>query len=60
MITKTVTDDATLKIKKAVVSMELPTISVTSYKVTDDGLLNAEIKAQLLKVVSEIIDKNLT
>ena len=60
MITKTVTDDAKLGLKKAVVSMDLPSIEITAYNVADNSLLNTAIKKQLLDVVSEIIDKNLT
>tara|TARA_R100000008_G_C3421559_1_gene85141 strand:- start:130 stop:312 length:183 start_codon:yes stop_codon:yes gene_type:complete len=60
MITKTVTDDAKLGLKKAVVSMDLPSIEITAYNVADNSLLNTAVKKQLLDVVSEIIDKNLT
>ena len=60
MLTKTVTDDATLGIKKAVTVMDLPSISVTTYSAADSLLLNAAVKQQLLDVVSEIIDKNLS
>ena len=60
MITKTVTDDAKIGLKKAVVSMDLPSIEITAYNVADNSLLNTAVKKQLLDVVSEIIDKNLT
>ena len=58
MITKTVTDDAT-GLKKAVVSMDLPAIQVTTMKNRELDL-NQDIKLKLLEVVSELIDKNLT
>ena len=60
MITKTVTDDATLGLKQAVVSMDLPSISVTCYSANDDTLLNTNIKQHLLDVVTKLIDKNLS
>ena len=40
--------------------MDLPSIEITAYNVADNSLLNTAVKKQLLDVVSEIIDKNLT
>ena len=58
MITKTVTDDAT-GLKKAVVTMDVPAIQIVCLKQKESDL-NPVIKQQLLDVVSELIDKNLT
>ena len=58
MITKTVTDDAT-GLKKAVVTMDVPAIQIVCFK-QKEADLNPVIKQQLLDVVSELIDKNLT
>ena len=58
MITKTVTDDAT-GLKKAVVTMDVPAIEIVCFK-QKEADLNPVIKQQLLDVVSELIDKNLT
>ena len=58
MITKNVTDDAT-GLKKAVVTMDVPAVQIVCFKHKESDL-NVEIKQQLLEVVSELIDKNLT
>tara|TARA_Y100000401_G_C8219267_1_gene172437 strand:+ start:144 stop:326 length:183 start_codon:yes stop_codon:yes gene_type:complete len=60
MITKTVTDDTTLGLKKAVTVMDLPSITVTCYGATENAALNADTKQRLLDIVSELIDKNLS
>ncbi len=59
MLTKTVTDDSTLGLKKAVVKLELPAIEIDVFRAADNQL-NTEIKARLLDVVDQIIDKNLS
>ena len=58
MITKNVTDDTT-GLKKAVVTMDVPAVQIVCFKHKESDL-NVEIKQQLLEVVSELIDKNLT
>ena len=58
MITKNVTDDAT-GLKKAVVTMDVPSVEIVCLK-QKEADLNPVIKQQLLDVVSELIDKNLT
>ena len=58
MITKNVTDDAT-GLKKAVVTMDVPSVEIVCLK-QKEADLNPTIKQELLNVVSELIDKNLT
>jgi len=58
MITKTITDDTT-GLKKAVVTMDVPAVQIVCLK-QNEADLNTGIKQQLLDVVSELIDKNLT
>jgi len=59
MITKTVTDDSTLGIKKAVVKFEPPAIEITCYRASEVEL-NAEIRMRLIDVLYQLIDENLT
>ena len=58
MITKTVTDDTT-GLKKAVVTMDVPTVEIVCFR-HKESELDSTIKQQLLAVMSELIDKNLT
>ena len=58
-IEKTVTDDATLGIKKASVKLTLPAIEIDVYRNAESNL-NSAIKEELLKVVSEVITKALS
>ena len=58
MITKNLTDDTT-GLKKAVVTMDVPAVQITCLK-KNEADLNLAIKQQLLDVVSQLIDKNLT
>ena len=58
MITKNVTDDTT-GLKKAVVTMDVPAVQIVCLR-QKESELNTAIKQQLLDVVSELIDKNLT
>ena len=59
MITKTITDDSTLGIKKAVVKFEPPAIEISCYRSTETDL-NTEIRARLLDIVDQLLAKNLT
>ena len=59
MIEKTITDDSTTGLKKAVVKCTLPVVEVTCFK-SNTNDLNVEIKERLLAVVGQIIDKQLT
>tara|TARA_R100000458_G_scaffold33864_1_gene31179 strand:+ start:346 stop:525 length:180 start_codon:yes stop_codon:yes gene_type:complete len=59
MLTKNVTDDSTLGLKKAAVKLELPAIEIDVVR-AESNQLNTEIKARLLDVVDQIIEKNLT
>ncbi len=59
MLDKTVTDDSTTGLKKAVVKLTLPAIEVICFNSTENDL-NPEIKKQLIAVVGQIIDKQLT
>ena len=58
MITKNVTDDAT-GLKKATVTMDVPSFQIICLR-QKEADLNSAIKQQLLDVVSQLIDKNLT
>ena len=58
-IEKTVTDDATLGIKKASVKLTLPVVELDCYTATADTL-NIEIKERLVGVIKQYIDKHLT
>ena len=58
MITKNITDDTT-GLKKAVVTMDVPAVQIVCLR-QKESELNTAIKQQLLDVVSELIDKNLT
>ena len=58
MIEKTISTDSTLGLQKAVVKFTPPVIELTSYK-SRDANFNTAIKAQLLDVLGEIIDKQL-
>ena len=59
MLTKTITDDSTLGLKKAVVKFEPPTIEISCYRANEPEL-NAEIRIRLIDVLYQLIDKNLT
>ena len=58
MLKKTITDNATLELKSAAIELTLPKITLTCLKSKETDL-NAEIKARLLDVIGEIIDKQL-
>ena len=58
MITKNITDDTT-GLKKATVTMDVPAVQIVCLR-QKESELNTAIKQQLLDVVSELIDKNLT
>ena len=58
MIKKTITDNDTLSLKSAAVELTLPKIEITCLQAKETDL-NAEIKARLLDVIGEIIDKQL-
>ena len=58
MLEKTISTDSTLGLQKAVVKFTPPTIELVSYRSKDAGF-NTVIKAQLLDVLAEIIDKQL-
>ncbi len=58
-LTKTITDDATLGIKKAAVSFTAPTINIEVLRATE-GNLNQIIRLRLLDVLGEYIDNELS
>jgi len=58
MIEKTISTDSTLGLQKAVVKFTPPVVELVSYR-SKDTALNTAIKAQLLDVLGEIIDKQL-
>ena len=58
MIEKTISTDSTMGLQKAVVKFTPPVIELTCYRSKDTGI-NTAIKAQLLDVLGEIIDKQL-
>ncbi len=58
MLEKTISTDSTLSLNKAVVKLTLPVIELTSYR-SKEANLNTAIKAQLLDVIGEMIDKQL-
>ena len=58
-LTKTVTDDGTLGIKKAAVSFTAPTVTIEVLR-AEESELNSIIKARLLDIIGEYINKELT
>ena len=58
MLEKTITTDSTLKVSKAAVKLTLPVIELDVYKANVSNL-NSGIKSDLLRVIGEIIDKQL-
>ena len=58
MLTKTVTDDASLEVKKATVELKLPVINTTVFASTEASL-NLKVKLQLLQILEDIIDAQL-
>tara|TARA_Y100000593_G_C4161760_1_gene262395 strand:+ start:37 stop:216 length:180 start_codon:yes stop_codon:yes gene_type:complete len=58
MLEKTITTDSTLQLSKAAVKLTLPVIEIDVYKANASNL-NAGIKLELVRVISEIIDKQL-
>ena len=58
MLEKTITTDSTLQLSKAAVKLTLPAIEIDVYKANASNL-NAGIKLELVRVISEIIDKQL-
>ena len=58
MIEKTISTDSTMGLQKAVVKFTPPVIELTCYRSKETGM-NTAIKAQLLDVLGEIIDKQL-
>ena len=58
MLEKTITTDSTLQLSKSAVKLTLPVIEVDVYKANASNL-NAGIKSDLLRVIGEIIDKQL-
>ena len=58
-LTKTVTDDSTLGIKKAVVSFTAPTINMEVLR-ANESEFNSVIRNRLLDIIGEYIDKELT
>jgi len=58
MLEKTISTDSTLGLQKAAVKFYPPVIELTCYRSKETGL-NTAIKAQLLEVLGEIIDKQL-
>ena len=57
-LTKTVSDDGTLGIKKAAVSFTAPTINIEVFR-SDESKLNSLVRARLLDILGEYIDKEL-
>tara|TARA_R100000458_G_C8199191_1_gene190265 strand:+ start:342 stop:527 length:186 start_codon:yes stop_codon:yes gene_type:complete len=57
-LTKTITDDATLGIKKAVVSFTAPTINIEVLR-SKESNLNQVIRLRLLDVLGEYIENEL-
>ncbi len=58
MLEKTISTDSTMSLSKAVIKFTPPVIELTCYRAKDTGF-NTVIKAQLLDVLAEIIDKQL-
>ena len=58
MLEKTITTDSTLQLSKAAVKLTLPVIEIDVYKANINNL-NSGIKNELLRVIGEIIDKQL-
>ena len=58
-LTKTVTDDSTLGIKKAVVAFTAPTINMEGLR-ANESEFNSVIRNRLLDIIGEYIDKELT
>ena len=58
MLEKTISTDSTLSLSKAVVKFTPPVIELTCYR-SKETALNTAIKAQLMDVLEEIIDKQL-
>ena len=58
MLEKTISTDSTMGLQKAVVKFTPPVIELTCYNATDVNLTST-IKAQLLDVLKEIIEKQL-
>ena len=58
MLEKTISTDSTLSLSKAVIKFTPPVIELTCYMSKETGM-NTAIKAQLLDVLGEIIDKQL-
>jgi len=58
MLEKTITTDSTLKVSKAAVKLTLPVIELDVYKASESNL-NSGIRTDLLRVIGEIIDKQL-
>ena len=58
MIEKTISTDSTMGLEKATVKFTPPVIELSCYKANGVNL-NVAIKAQLLDVLNEIIDKQL-
>ena len=57
-LTKTVTDDGTLGIKKAAVSFTAPTVTMEVLR-ANESELNSVIRNRLLDIIGEYIDKEL-
>ena len=57
-LTKTVTDDAELGIKKAAVTFAAPSITMEVLRY-DESKFNPIIRARLLDIIGEYIDKEL-
>tara|TARA_Y100001963_G_scaffold152692_1_gene237993 strand:+ start:724 stop:903 length:180 start_codon:yes stop_codon:yes gene_type:complete len=58
MLEKTITTDSTLQLSKAAVKLTLPAIEIDVYKASASNL-NVGIKNELLRIIGEIIDKQL-
>ena len=58
MLEKTISTDSTLGLQKAVVKFTPPVIELTLYKAKEVDFTTA-IRSELLKVLGEIIDKQL-
>ena len=58
MLEKTISTDSTLGLSKAVIKFSPPVIELTCYRSKDTNLKTA-IRAQLLDVLEQIIDKQL-
>ena len=58
-LTKTISDEAALGLKKAAVSLTVPEINLTVFR-KDQNQLPSSIKKALLEIVGEYIDKELS